>query len=130
MALQPRLAPAPVSAALPDATIAVRVELTRPLTGHNGPVQVIDIREPTMGDYVDCGPLSRKMAHDPRFSHEMKIEIADNPQALMAWMVRLTGQQEAVLRQLGARDSFAVKSEIERLVSEIEAGNSSSAPPR
>ena len=129
MALQfaPNRAPAPVAET--DANIAVRIELTRPLTGHSGPVQVLNLREPTMGDFVDCGSLTRNIAHDPRVLGDMKIEVAHDHLALLRWMTRLTGHGEVVLRQMGARDAAAVKREIERLVAEFEQGNSPSAPP-
>lgn len=110
-----------------EQSIAVQIQLMQPPTGHNGPVQAINLREPTMGDYVDCGPLTRQIAHDPRVVNDMSIEIVPDYSALMKWMVRLSGVSESVLRQLKGRDGAAVKVEVEKLVAEFERGNSPSA---
>lgn len=112
-----------------DGNIAVQIELARPITGHNGPVQVIQLREPTLGDYIDCGSLTRQVALDPRVVGEARIEIIDDNAALMRWFVRLTGHGEAILRQLGSRDAWAVKKEIEQLARGFDQGNAPSGRP-
>jgi hypothetical protein len=112
-----------------DDAIAVRVELGVPLSGTRGAIGTIEIREPSFGDYLDCGPLTRNIAMRPsEDASDMRVEVVEDHNALMRWMVRLTGQPEAVLRQMRPRDAFAVRREIARIVAEFDLGNSPSAP--
>jgi hypothetical protein len=108
--------------------VAVRIELKRPLAGHQGTISVIELKEPTLGDYIDCGPTVRRVAHDPRVAGELRVEIVEDTAALMSWATRLSGQPEAVLRTLSPADGRAVLSEVGRLVAEFDQGNSPSAP--
>lgn len=131
--LASREAPSPVSpasAALgPESNVAVRVELGVPLSGARGAISVLEIREPSFGDYLDCGPLTRNIAMRPSDDESnMRVEVVEDHVALMRWMSRLTGQPEAVLRQMRPRDAFAVRKEIARIVAEFELGNSQTAP--
>lgn len=109
--------------------MAVQIKLTRTVTGHQGPISVIELREPRFGDFCEIGPIQRRIAHDPRQSGGvMRVEVVDEGSALMRWAQRLTGLPEGVLAQLATRDAHAVKSEIMRLVAELDEGNFS-APP-
>ncbi len=124
-----RDATAPATTGPGESLVAVRVELATPMSGTRGPIDTLDIREPTFGDYLDCGPLTRNIAMRPSEDQsEMRVEVIEDHNALMRWMCRLTGQPEAVLRQMRPRDAFAVRKEIGRIVAEFELGNLPSVP--
>jgi len=121
--------PLRAGATLAGREIAVRIELARPLIGHQGNISVIELKEPNLGDYIDCGPLLKRIAHDNRATGgELRIEVVEDQARLMAWTVRLSGLPEALLRTLGPKDARAVLTEVARLVEEFDAGNSRSAP--
>lgn len=129
LATQPQPAqPAAPSAFAADNHIVVRIELTAPLLGHHGAIGVLELKEPTFGDYLDCGPLVRNIAMDPQGEGKMKVEVVDDTEALAQWAQRLTGQPQAILRTLRPRDAFALRREISRIVAEFELGNLPSAP--
>lgn len=111
-----------------DERVLVEIELSRPLPGHAGPISVITLREPTFGDFIDCGPIRRQIAGDPRASGGMKIEIIEDVDAIMRWINRLSGIPEAILRALSPRDAYAVKSQIAAIFNEFDQGNSQAAP--
>lgn len=118
----------PPALAAHDDAVAVRIELLQPLASPRGAIAVLDIRQATYGDWMDCGPVSRNVAINPTDPANMQIEVIENREAMMRWMCRLTGQPEAVLRTMGPRDALAVRREITRMVMEFEAGNSTGGP--
>lgn len=110
-----------------DSTL-VSIELSAPLTGPRGAISSLELKEPTLGDYLDCGALTRNIAMDPSGEARMRVEVVEDPQAFMRWMCRLTGQPEAVLRTMRPRDAHAIRREIGRIVAEFEMGNLPAAP--
>lgn len=108
---------------------AVQIELARPITGHKGLINVISLREITLGDWIDCGPVQRKVVRDPRMTDGyVTVESIDDREALMRWMIRLSGIDEAMIRTLSGVDGQAVAMETLALVAEFEAGNFKAAP--
>lgn len=121
------LAQASPHSAAPARDIAVRIELLVPLSGHAGAIGTLELKEALYGDYIDCGPVSHSLAQNIGRA-DLKIEVVEDPDAVMRWLVRLTGQPEAVLRTMSARDAFAVRREVSRIVAEFEQGNAPPAP--
>lgn len=123
----PPRAPAPPSngAAYQPAPAAV-VQLANPVAGHHGMIAEIHLREPTYGDYIDCGPLIRRiLSDDPDQPGRTRIEAVEDGEALTKWICRLSGLPEAVLRLLSWRDGKAVAREVAAIIQEMDAGNSS-----
>jgi hypothetical protein len=110
-----------------EPVIAARIELAHPLSGHAGAIGELTLKVPTFGDFIDCGPVQRHVARHVG-TPDFAVEIREDQDAMMRWMIRLTGQPEAILRQLSPRDAFAIRREIARMVAEFEQGNSGSAP--
>ena len=115
------------AAAAPPPASAVTIELGRQVMGHNGPINAVHLREPTIGDWIDCGALTRRVAFDSA-DGERKIEFIEDAAAVMRWMVRLSGLPEAVIRQLNMKEGSAVAAEIFRMIADVQSGNSQSAP--
>lgn len=114
-------------AAAPSADHAVEIQLASPISGHRDVIRSLYVRHITMGDWVDIGAVVRRF----EFAGvgdvgEQKSETVEDPQRLMRWMARLTGQPEAILRQLKGRDASAVAAEIKMMVIEFALGKSRS----
>jgi hypothetical protein len=115
----------------PGATRGVfaTIELSRPIDSHDGPRASIDVAEPTFGDWIDCGPLFRRIAEVEEATGKVRVEVIDRPEALMAWIRRLTGLHDAEVRQMTPRDSQALRSVVMDAANEFDqAGNSPPAP--
>lgn len=108
---------------------AFAVELSVPLAGHHGPISHLSFRQPTLGDYVDIGPVSRTIATNPGDLESMRIEVVEEPQALLRWICRLANQPEAIIRTMAPRDFAAVRSEISNILAEYSSGNASRTAP-
>lgn len=119
---------APPALASQAAMVDVTIDLAVPLSSPRGAIGTLEIRQATYGDWIDCGPIQRNLAINPRDPTEMQIEVVEDRDAVMRWMCRLTGQPEAVLRTMGPRDALAVRREISRIVAEFEQGNSTGGP--
>jgi len=119
---------APVFRADLGPNVAAKIELRRPLPGHNGNITEIVLKEPNLADLIDCGHLMRRILHEPG-SATMRLELVDDPAALMRWMIRLSGQHEAILRLMSIPDARAVQSEVARIVDEFNVGGNSPASP-
>ncbi len=109
------------------AEVVVEVHLGNPITGHRDVIKTLFVRHINMGDWCDIGPVVRRYeyAGNPDGS-EAKVETVEDPNRLMRWMCRLTGQQEAILRQLRGKDASAVAAEIKMMVIEFAVGKSRS----
>lgn len=114
---------APVAVADLPANIAARIDLRKPIKGHQGDITSIHLREPVLGDLVECGPLIRKIAHDLG-RPDMRWEFVDDAEALMKWVTRLSGLHTAVVQQMSLPDVRAVQAEVARIVDEFGLGSS------
>jgi len=109
--------------------VAVAIDLVKRIPGHHGDISRIEIREPTFGDYVECGPIVRNVwSDDAERPGKPRMESIENPAAIMKWAVALTGIPESVLRLLGWKDARAVMGEVFAIVQELEKGNSQAGP--
>lgn len=108
---------------------AFSIDLSVPLAGHHGPISHLSFRQPTLGDYVDIGPVSRTIATNPGDLESMRIEVIEEPQAVLRWICRLCGHPEAIIRTMSPRDFAAVRSEISIILAEYSAGNASRTAP-
>ena len=112
--------PAPVAHGQNDLE-AFTIDLAVPLSGHRGAIGHLSFRQPTLGDYVDLGPISRTIASNPGNIEDMRIEVVEDPAAVLRWICRLTGQPEAIIRTMHPRDFAAVRTELSALMSEYQS---------
>ena len=105
-----------------------QVRLTRAIETIDGPVTTLTLREPTFGDWLDCGELNSAVAvTDGAGGQPGRIEIQTNREAVMRWLARLSGLDQAVLTQLTMTDFRQAHLALQRIVGDME-GNSASAP--
>ena len=83
----------------------VTVELSEPLIGHKGPIQVIVLREPKAAEYWEYGEPTR-LAYTNGFG--VKIE---NDEAIKAYIEAVVTEPKdpLLLGQLNLKDARAVK---------------------
>jgi len=98
-------APAPAAAAAGG----TRIELTTPIIGHRGTINEIVLREPTMGDYLDCGQVMITYGLAAGAAGDVeRIQVVEDRVAIMRWMVALSGIEEALLRMMSVPDGIRV----------------------
>lgn len=114
-------AQAPVREGTPPVCV---VELADPVAWHNEVVDRIELRRPTYGDYMDCGPILRHItSDDPDQPGKRRSEMVEDQAAMTKWMARLSGRGENFLRLLSWRDGKAIAGETVMIVADL-AGNS------
>lgn len=102
-------------AAQRSVAIAASIPLSRPIQGHTGPITAIELRQPTFGDWLECGEFERHyMIGDPEAGLQ-KIEISVDPEAVGRWFQRLSGLHMGVLTQIALEDSRAVYRHLQRI---------------
>lgn len=99
------------------------VTLTKPVQSPKGPVTSIRLREPTFGDWLDCGDW-RKILRD----EDGRMEFAIDPAAVGKWFQKLSGLHMAVIVQLSYPDGQAIYAALDRLVGAQRTGNSPMQP--
>lgn len=109
--------------------VAARIPLSKPIPGHTGEITEIALREPTVGDWFECGEMSRTTVINPaQFGGAQAVEIKVDEKAVAAWFQRLSGLPMATLAKMNMKDARAVFGEIRRLVGELDSGNSVTPP--
>lgn len=117
------------SRAAPPVDERMTVELSRPIVTHKGDVRVLQIREPKFEDWINCGPVNRRIVLDPRENGgRTGVEIVEDATALLKWMMALTGLGRIVLETMPLADSRKLAAKVMALIEDIERGNSSSEP--
>lgn len=114
-----RQAPAPTPPAAPPG--GRRVELRAPLIGHHSTINEIVLREPSLGDWIDNGPVARRIMVSR--NGEDALELVEDTAALLRWMCALSGIEEALLRTMKAHDFRPVARAVFELVSGNDEGN-------
>ena len=107
------------------------IELSQRVWTHKGETTQIILRKVTTGDYIDIGEIDTVyvLEIDDSTKRPTKFEHALNREALMEWMVRLSGIDRLILRELPLVDGKKLMAAVRSLVMEfVQAGNSQSAP--
>lgn len=122
-------APTPPPAPSRDGPPVVsRIELAEPVAWHHDVVAAIELRRPTWGDYMDCGPILRHVtSDDPDQPGKKRSEMIEDKDAMAKWMARLSGRSETFLRLLSWRDGKALANEVVLIVADLQ-GNSERGP--
>jgi hypothetical protein len=113
----------------PVGTDAAIITLSKPITGHQGPIPEIRLKEPTFGDWVECGEFERQYLHGNVGNGGMaKIELTVDPEAVARWFQRLSGLPMAVLTQMTYEDSKRIYVQLKLLAGTTDKGNSQTPP--
>ena len=116
--------PPPAPAATGGPPVVSQIQLAEPVAWHHDVVSVIDLRRPTWGDYMDCGPILRHVtSDDPDQPGRKRSEMIEDKEAMAKWMARLSGRTETFLRLLSWRDGKALANEVVLIVADLQ-GNS------
>ncbi len=106
------------------------ITLSKPIQGHHGPISELTLREPTMGDWIECGELQKTSMHiDEQGTRTMTVQ--PDPKAVGNWLQRLSGVPLAVFGHMEYRDFQKVYRELQRITSDEvgDAGNSPTPSP-
>jgi hypothetical protein len=104
------------------------VKLSKQIQGHNGPVDEITLREPLLGDWIECGEFHKTAVHvDEQGNRSMSVAV--DAKAVANWFVRLSGLPAAVLMQMPHRDGLKVFAELQRIAGDIGGEGNSPTPP-
>lgn len=96
------------------------VTLTKAVQSPQGPLTSIRLREPTFGDWLDCGDWNMIIHHKDDDRAEIKID----PAAVGRWFQKLSNLPMAVIMQLSYQDGQDVYQALQRLVGKQRTGNS------
>jgi hypothetical protein len=99
------------------------VKLTKTVQSPQGPLNEIRLREPTFGDWLDCGDWQK-------FIREIdgRVESSIDPAAVGKWFQKLSGLPMAVIVQLSYQDGQRIYGALDRLVGVQRTGNSQTPP--
>ena len=110
----------------PAREVAVVVDLSQPLPGHDREHFSVELRKPTFGDWLECGDIHETVIHDPKamqLGGAGSVQVKINHEALAKWFARLSGLPIASLVKLTMPDARKVLKEVVALVGSIDAGN-------
>lgn len=111
------------TATKPARPIAATITLSKPLQSHEGEVKKIELREPTYGDYIDLGEIvTETMIKDPNGGDTPNVRVSHDTDAIHAWLVRLSGVDENILRLMSFPDGKAAILAVKRLMQGAPAG--------
>jgi hypothetical protein len=118
---------APVAAAAagdeqPDGSVTV--QLSRPLNTHAGEARSIRLRPIKYVDVVEIGEVDRVFGSEIDANGKpARMEHALDREAMMRWMVRLTGLDRIVLGEMSLADGRKVETAIRRMLMLVAQGN-------
>jgi len=102
------------------------IALSKPIQGHHGPINEITLREPNLGDWIECGEFQKTSMHiDEQGTRTMSVE--PDPKAVANWIQRLSGVPLPVFAHMEYRDFQKVYRELQRLTAE-EVGDAGNSP--
>lgn len=103
------------------------VKLSKQIQGHQGPIDEITLREPLLGDWLECGEF-HKTAVQIDADGNRSMSVAVDTKAVSAWFSRLSGLPAAVLMQMPHRDGLRVFAELQRIAGDIGGEGNSTTP--
>lgn len=102
---------------------AIEIELSEPVSVANGVlVDVVYLRQPTFGDWLDCGDLMQTVAVEAE-TGTPKIQVSIDPQAAVKWFARLSGHNARFFRVLPLRDWRRILKQLQVLAGDAPAEN-------
>ena len=110
----------------PPRDVAVIIELSQPLPGHDREYWQIELRKPTFGDWLECGDIHETVIHDPKgmqLGDGGAVQVKINHDAVAKWFTRLSGLSFASISKLSMPDSRKVLREVVAMVGSIDSGN-------
>ncbi len=106
----------------------VVIKLTKPVEGHHGLIREIVLKEPTFGDWVECGDMFKRTLIKPAGDGIERMSLDMDTGAVARWFHRLSGQPSAVLAQLSYQDAMVIYNHVQLLVGDTSKGNSPTPP--
>lgn len=108
----------------------INIKLTRPIEHHRGTHEIITVRVPRFGDWIEAGDPYTQRALEPQADAGFQpraLEIKLDEKAVGLWFQHLTGLAAPILAQLSYEDARRIFAVMKPMLRDIDAGNF--APP-
>lgn len=107
---------------LPDGSF--EVALRTPLPGAREQTKAVIVRQPDLGDWIECGDLNVQRALNPGQDNEPEsLEVKLDESAVGRWMQRLTGLPFPILAAMDYHDARRVFAVFKPLLAGQQLGN-------
>lgn len=100
------------------------ITLSRPISTHDGDKSVLNLRAPTLSDYMSHGDIDVPIATDFVNGVATTLRAHTDREALIKWAAALTGLDRVVLGQLSAADAGRLFEAVRTAVLPFSRGNS------
>lgn len=101
---------------------AIPVPLSKPLLTHKGELKALEVRVPDFGTFIELGEIERVLKHGENDAGQPILKSEIDKERLMAWCVKLTGIDRALLSTLAPADGHRLSLIVMRLVEIFSTG--------
>lgn len=116
-------APAGAPAVSSERRVVASFRLAKPVKGYRETHERIDLREPTVGDYIDIGEINVTTLQPVPGGEGAAMTVVTDPQAIGKWFERLSGLPMSALMQVAMSDARPILAKIKELVGGLDAKN-------